>query len=206
MNKRIQAISLYINSDDIVADIGCDQALLSEILAKKGMNSSACDIKENIVLNASERLKKLKLDKYVSFIVSDGIKNIPDNIDTLVLAGMGTYTILSILSFSNKKYKKVITISNNNHQILRENMIELGYKVKSEEIIIERDKYYNLIVFEPGTVSYSNEELIVGINHLNKLNLNKKLLEDLKKYKKIYKITKENLVLEKINIIEAYVK
>ena len=64
MNKRIERISSYIFEDDLVADIGCDQALLSEILAKRNIYSVASDIKESIVINAKNRLKELKLDKY----------------------------------------------------------------------------------------------------------------------------------------------
>ena len=206
MNKRIKVIASYINVDDKVADIGCDQALLSEVLAKRGINSVASDVKENIVFSAKERLKKLNLNSYIEFIVSDGLKKIPDNIDTLVLAGMGTYTILSILDYTKKKYKKIITISNNNHEILRNNMLEKGYKILNEEIIIERGKYYNLIIFEPGITSYDYFELFVGFNHLNIGALNKKLLSDLKKYKNIYSITKDDETLKKIKIIEAYVK
>lgn len=206
MNKRIKSISSYITDEDKVADIGCDQALLSEILARRGMHSVASDIKENIVLNAKARLKKLNLDNYVDFIVSDGVKKIPDYIDTLVMAGMGTYTILSILDTSKKKYNKIITISNNNHEILRKNMLEKGYKIISEEIIIERSKYYNLIIFGPGNTSYDYVELLIGFNHLSKENLNKKLLSELKKYKNIYNLTKDEEVLKKIKIIEAYVK
>lgn len=205
MNKRIKTISTYINIDDKVADIGCDQALLSEILAKKRIHSVASDIKENIILNAKERLKKLNLDNYIKFVVSDGIKNIPNDIDTLVFAGMGTWTILSILEYSNKKYKKIITISNNDNETLRKSMIEKGYKIICEEIIIERNKYYNLIVFEPGFESYSDDEFLIGINHNNKIFLNKKLVNDLKKYINIYKLSKDDKVLEKINIIKAHV-
>ena len=98
MNKRIKTISSYINEDDKVADIGCDQALLSELLAKRKIYSVASDIKENIVLNAKKRLENLNLDNYVNFIISDGLDNIPNDIDALVLSGMGTYTILKIIS------------------------------------------------------------------------------------------------------------
>ncbi len=202
MNKRIKAIASLIDSEDKVADIGCDQALLAEILAKKSIYSIASDIKENIISNAKIRIKKLKLDKYIEFIVSDGLENIPEDVDTLVLSGMGTHTILSILEASKKTYKKIITISNNNHDILRINLLDLGYKVSLEEIILDKNKFYNLIVFTPGKAEYNKEDLLIGINHINENMLNKKLKNDLKKYKKIYNTTKNNLIQNKINIIE----
>lgn len=45
-------------------------------------------------------------------------------------------------------FNKIITISNNNHDILRSEMIKLGYYIKEEEIIKDKSKYYNLIVFD----------------------------------------------------------
>lgn len=206
MNKRIKAIAALINSEDKVADIGCDQALLSEILAKKNIYSVASDIKENIVSNAKLRIKKLKLDKYIQFIVSDGLEKIPEEVDTLVLSGMGTYNILSILEKSKKSYKKIITISNNNHDILRINLLKLSYKVSLEEIILDKNKFYNLIVFIPGKLKYNKEDLLIGINHIDKKLLNKKLKNDLKKYKIIYNVTKNKVIKHKINIIEKILK
>lgn len=206
MNKRIKIISSYINEDDRVADIGCDQALLSELLAKRKIYSVASDIKENIVLNAKKRLENLNLDNYVNFIISDGLDNIPNDIDALVLSGMGTYTILKIISKSKKQYKKVITISNNNNDILRTKMLDYGYKIFSEEIIYDKNKYYNLILFVPGKSEYSEEEKLLGINHKNEELFIKKLKFDLNKYKEIYNKSNEKNILKIINIIEKKLK
>ncbi len=206
MNKRIERIALYISESDSVADIGCDQALLSELLAKRKIYSVASDIKGGIIKNAKERLNKINLNEYISFIISDGIENIPDNIDTLVLSGMGTYTILKILKKARKSYKKIITISNNNHDILRKEMLKLNYKIDKEEIIFEKNKFYNLIVFIPGVVKYSKEEILLGKNHQNIELLKRKLEFDLDKNKKIYKLSNNKKVLNNIDIIEKKLK
>lgn len=206
MNKRIKVIASYIDPNDKVADIGCDQAFLSILLAKNMLPSLASDIRENIIKNVEEKIKKLKLDKIISLKVSDGTKNIPEYIDTLVLSGMGSYTILKIINESTKKYKKIITISNNNYDILRSNMLDLGYKVLCEEIIYDKNKFYNLILFIQGKANYTKEDLLIGINHKNKILLNKKLKKDLIKHKKIYNITKKEITKEKINLIEKTLK
>ncbi len=205
MNKRIEKISSYINSEDLVADIGCDQALLSIELAKKEMYSVASDIKENIILNAQKRINK-NISKYITFVIGDGVENIPNNIDTLVLSGMGTFTILKILSKSKKIYKKIITISNNNHDVFRQEMLKLNYKIDKEEIIFERKKFYNLIVFIPGKEKYSKEEILLGKNHQNSELLKRKLEIELDKTKAIYKLCEDKNILNKINIIEKKLK
>ena len=191
MNKRIITLSSYISEDDKVADIGCDQALLSELLAKRKMYSVSADIKQNIVDNAKKRLENLKLDHYVKFVVSDGVENISDDVDVIVLSGMGAFTILNIISKAKKIYKKVITISHSNNNILRTKMLDFGYKILAEEIIYDKNKYYNLIVFIPGKAKYKEDEILLGLNHKNKELFIKKLKLDLKKYNNIYSKSKE---------------
>lgn len=205
MNKRIKTIFKYINLDDLVADVGCDQALLSEMLAKNNICSVASDIKENIIMNAMKRIN-VNLSKYIIFVVGDGLENIPNNVDTLILSGMGTHTILKILGKSNKKYKKIITISNNNHDILRKEMLNLNYKIDKEEIIFEKNKFYNLILFIPGKDKYSREEVFLGKNHQNIELLKSKLKFELYKAKKIYKLSNNTKIFKKINLIEKKLK
>ncbi len=207
MSKRIEAICSYINDTDKAIDVGCDQALLGEMLAKRGVHSVASDIRESIIENAQKRILDLNLEKYIDFLVSDGLKNVTKKkLDTLVLSGMGTYTILNIVSSTNIKFNKIITISNNNHDILRLKMNDLNYTVDKEEIIYEKGKYYNLILFVPGNTKYTKEELLIGLNHQNNGLLKEKLEIDLNKYVSIYKKSNDKKILDKINIIKEALK
>lgn len=193
MSKRINAILNNIDKEDIVLDIGCDMAHIGINLAKKGIISYAGDIKENIISRAKENAKKLNLDKFINFKTSDGLKEFVNisEINTLVLAGMGTYTILNILKESERKYNKIITISNNDHLLLRTEMLKLGYKIKLEEIIFEKNKYYNLIVFIPGKRNYSEIELNLGYNHQNHELLIQRNMYLIDKYKSLSEEGKE---------------
>ena len=200
---RLEAINNRISLNDIVLDVGCDTALLGGMLAKRGIHSYASDIKENIVKNAYEKACNDKVDKYITFIVSDGLDNVKvDEINTLVFAGMGTYTILKILERTDKKFEKIITISNNNHDILRVNMNKLGYSIKEEEIIKENGKYYNLIEFKIGTSVYTKEEILIGKNHKNIELLMEKNNYLLTKYKDFY--DKSESIKELVNVIKSY--
>ncbi len=193
MSKRINAILNNIDKEDIVLDIGCDMAHIGINLAKKGIISYAGDIKENIISRAKENAKKLNLDKFINFKTSDGLKEFVNisEINTLVLAGMGTYTILNILKESERKYNKIITISNNDHLLLRTEMIKLGYKIKLEEIIFEKNKYYNLIVFILGKCNYNEKELNLGYNHQNQELLIQRNRNLINKYKNLSEEGKE---------------
>lgn len=191
MTKRIEKISLYINDDEKVLDVGCDSALLSINLAKRGIYSIASDLRSNIIENAEKNIKE-NLKKYISFRVGSGITLKEEENDfTLVMAGMGSYLMIDILRSTNKKFKKIITISNNNHDILRREFLSLGYIVDKEEIIKERNKYYNLIIFKEGYKKYKDEELIIGINHINQELLSEKNIILINKYKQILKKLKD---------------
>lgn len=192
MTKRIEKISLYINDDEKVLDVGCDSALLSINLAKRGIYSIASDLRSNIIENAEKNIKE-NLKKYISFRVGSGITLKEEENDfTLVMAGMGSYLMIDILRSTNKKFKKIITISNNNHDMLRREFLSLGYIVDKEEIIKERNKYYNLIIFKEGYKKYKDEELIIGINHINQELLSEKNIILINKYKQILKKLKDS--------------
>ncbi len=186
--NRIEAIYSFISEKDKVVDVGCDQAKLALLLAKRNQPSIASDVSENVIKKAKNDIKNDLID----LRVSDGLENIKaGEANTLVLAGMGTHTILDILSNTKLRFNKIITISNNYHDILRTKMNELNYIVDSEQIIKENNKYYNLILFVPGNKKYSDYEINFGLNHKDK-ELYNEYLEYLKnKYKNIKKISKD---------------
>ena len=130
--NRIETIYSYIETNDKVVDVGCDQAKLSILLSLRNQKSIACDISEKVI----QRAKKDINNPLIDLRVSNGLNNIKEGeADTLVLSGMGTHTILNILSNTKLKFKKIITISNNSNDILRKEMNNLNYKVYKERII-----------------------------------------------------------------------
>lgn len=203
--NRIEAICSFINNKDNVIDIGCDQVEVGITLSKKNIKSIASDVSENVIKKAQEKIDKLKLNDYIDLRLSNGLDDINDkSIDTAVLAGMGTHTIIEILSKTNKRFKKIITVSNNYHDILRKKMNELNYIVSKELIIKENNKYYNLIVFEEGKKMYTEKELLLGLNNINDETYHGYLLFLKNKYLNIQKQSKYRN--EKINTILKYIE
>ena len=203
--NRIEAIYSFINLQDKVVDVGCDQAKLSLLLSKRNQSSIACDISINVINRAKENINSQLID----LRVSNGLSNVKKGeADTLVLSGMGTYTILDILNNTNLRFNKIITISNNYHDTLRKKMNELNYKVSEELIIKENNKYYNLILFTEGNKSYSEEELLLGTNHKDKKMYIEYLKYLLEKYNKIKESSKnKNEKIDKmINLINKKLK
>ena len=185
--NRIEAIYSFISESDKVVDVGCDQAKLGIMLAKRNQSSIASDISEKVIEKAKNDIKSDLID----LRVSNGLEKIKEGeADTLVLSGMGSHTILDILNNTKLRFNKIITISNNDHDLLRIKMNELNYMVDSEQIIKENNKYYNLIVFVPGNKKYNDYEINFGLNHKDKELYNEYLNYLKNKYKNIKKSSK----------------
>lgn len=200
---RLEKISSYISDNEKVLDVGCDQALLSKILAKRKIYSIASDLRPNIIENAKKNLTPLEKE-YITFSVSNGVPAILNEEYTLVLSGMGAHTILDILKNSNYRFNKIITISNNNNDILRTEMSKLNYYVLEEEIIKEKGKFYNLIVFDNIKRDYSKEQILVGINHKNKELLKEKNDYLIKKYTSILNNANNEKLIDIVNTLKNY--
>lgn len=204
--NRIDAIYSFIDLKDRVVDVGCDQAKLGILLAKRNQKSIASDISPKVIERASLDIRKLGLDNLIDLRVSNGLQNIKEKeADTLVLSGMGTHTILEILNNTKLRFNKIITISNNYHDILRDKMNELNYKVDKELIIKENNKYYNLILFTKGIKKYTKKELVLGLNQVDSELYKEYLNHLLNKYKTIKKSSKDKNIKidEMITLIES---
>lgn len=198
--NRIEAICSFINDNDLVVDVGCDQVEVGILLSKRNIKSIASDTSEKVVASAKEKINKLNLNDYINLRVSDGLNNIKEGeANTLILAGMGSHTILDILKNTNLRFNKIITISNNYHDILRDEMNKLNYIVSDELIVYENNKYYNLIVFKEGKRKYTEKELLLGLNQLDKEMYDKYLNYLKSKYLEIQRVSNnQNIKANKI--------
>lgn len=167
ISKRLEMVASFVNEDAFLMDVGCDHALLDIYLYnnRKKINIIASDVNELPLEMALNNLKKYNLEKKIKLIRQNGIENIDRNIDTIVLSGMGTSTILDILFKNPLKLKNVSNIiisSNNDCFILRKTMVNNGFYIKDERIVFENGKYYPIILFNKGFKDYNDFMLKYG--------------------------------------------
>lgn len=185
LSKRLNALALFVSKDDSVVDVGCDHGYLSIYLKENKLvkNVIASDINKNALNNAINNINKKKLN--IKTILSDGLENINlKNINTLIISGMGTNTILHILSDNTKlnKINKLIIQSNNDYDILRKELNNKGYYLDKEEYTFDKNKWYVTCLFIKSDKKNTKEEIEYG--YLNNKDYNEYLL---KKQKQIYK-------------------
>ena len=167
ISNRLMRIASYVDKKDKLIDIGCDHALLDIYLVKNKVLNKVLvsDVHEGALNAGISNIKKEKLEKKIETRLGNGLEVLTDkdNIDTVLISGMGTTTILDILHNDYlKNINKLIIQSNNDHTELRTEIVKLGYKIINEEYLVDMGKNYIIIVFEKGSAKYSKNELRYG--------------------------------------------
>ncbi len=208
ISKRLEAIANLVPENTKIVDIGCDHGLLDIYLVqtKKLKSLIATDNKITALTNAKNNIKKYKLNNKIETRLGSGLDIINENeIDTIIMSGLGTHTIVGILINNKSKLTNVDTIiiqSNNYIDFLRKKITSIGYYIENEKLVKDAGIIYIIIVFKKGKKHYSKKELYFGpilIKENNKLFQEKKN-QDLITLNKIYKLIPKNNLHHRLKI------
>ena len=209
LSKRLEAISSLVPNDSKIIDIGCDHGLLDIYLYQKGISNKiiASDINENALNNAKENIKKNKLEQFIETRLGNGLDTLDeyDNIDTIIISGMGAHTAVGILKNNQLKLGNISTIiiqSNTKIEFLRKEIIRLNYIIDDEILIQDNKKIYTIVKFIKGKKKYSKKELFFGPVLLEK---NTKLFrensdKELQKLQLLLKMLPKNKIIDRYKI------
>jgi tRNA (adenine22-N1)-methyltransferase len=166
MKKRLDTIISLISIQDHVIDVGTDHAYIPIKLANIYPQNKviASDINKLCVSKAQENIKKNNLCQKIKVYQTDGLQNIKDYYNTIIISGMGTKTIIHILD-NSQMADKIILQSNNNLYELRKYMVEKGFYCENEVVIYENNFYYPIMVFKKGKKRTNYQELLFGTSH-----------------------------------------
>lgn len=207
LSKRLEAISSLIPNNSKVIDIGCDHGFLDIYLYQHqiSINVIASDINKNALNNAKYNIKKYQLEEKIDVRLGNGLDILmeSDDIDTVIISGMGAHTIIGILKNNLSKLKKINTIviqSNNKLEFLRKEMYRINYLIEDELLVEDNKKIYTIIKFIKGKKKYNKKELYFGPILLKK-NTELFQLNNQKELKKLKLLLR---VLPKKRIIDRY--
>lgn len=202
LSKRLEIIASYVNDNCKLIDIGCDHAYLDIYLAKnkKNIQIIASDINENALNNAKQNIKEAKLENKIITRLGSGLEVVEkEEIDTIIMSGLGAHKIVGILYNNIDKLdnvNQIIIQSNTNLAFLRKKITSLNYYIENEKLIKENNIIYEVINFKKGKKRYSKRELFFGPLLLRENNslFREKNKEELDKLNKLMKvIPKRNL-------------
>ena len=206
LSKRLESIASYITDGMNLVDVGCDHALLDIFLVqtKKNIKVIASDINQNALDIAINNIKKNHLENKIKTCLSKGLENIDTtSLDTIIISGMGSHTMVGILYNNISKLKNIDTLilqSNNDIDFLREKVTKLGYYIKEEKLIKDSNIIYTIILFKKGHKRYTKKELYFGpilLKNKEKIFI-EKYKEELKKLESFYPLIPKNRLHHRI--------
>ena len=163
---RLDTIASLVSPYRKIADVGCDHGYL----IKKLFDSNNIDLAyaiDNKIGPLSIAKENLKNYSNVKFFLSSGLNDVDDNIDCVIIAGMGGILIKDIIEANLEKaksVKRIIVEANRDNYHLRKVMLDLGFVIEKEKNVIENGKYYEIDVYSYQNVhaNYSFLELYYG--------------------------------------------
>ena len=157
LSPRLLACAGFVAPGDRVADIGCDHGYLSIYLLHNGLASAviASDINEGPLQSAVRNAEKFGVRDKIRFFLSDGVRNIPRDFDTLVCAGMGGDTMIHILEsapwLKSEQYRLILQCQSKRPE-LRKYLYQQGYAIRRETLAQDGKFIYPIaeVVYAPG--------------------------------------------------------
>lgn len=157
LSNRLLACCGFVRPGDRVADIGCDHGYLGIHLLQSGVASSviAADVNTAPLQCARENALKFGVQDRMLTYLSDGVQQIPRDFDTMVCAGMGADTMISILSaapwLQNPQYRLILQCQSKRPE-LRQYLAAGGFAITRETLARDGKFIYPVteVVYQPG--------------------------------------------------------
>lgn len=209
LSDRLKSLTKYINKTDKVIDIGCDHALLDIYLVKNNIvdNIIVSDVSSNALKQGINNINKYNLTNKIDARCGNGLEvlNDSDIVNTVIISGMGSNTILKILSNKYiKNINKLVIQSNKDYELLRRNIVSLGFIIDKEEVVEDNGKLYINIIFIKGNKEYSDTIYKYGLSSMVNKEIYYNYLID--KYNKILSNVNDESIVKEVEILNSMIK
>lgn len=152
LDNRLFLCASFVRSGARLADIGTDHAYLPVWLVKNGVVNTAlaCDINEGPLSFGQETVNRYELCDNIECRLSDGLKVVnEDEVDDIVIAGMGGELIAKILSdctWAKNKDKHFILQPMTKCEVLIEYLYENGFEILEQKACECDKKHYTVML------------------------------------------------------------
>lgn len=156
LSPRLRAVADQIPEGARMADIGTDHAHLPVWLWKQGKLQSAIatDVRKGPLSRAQTTAERFGVAEKMSFRLCDGLSGLqPDEVDTIVIAGMGGETILQILEAAPWLCQGDYTLllqPMSSLPDLRKWLSQHQFSIQKERIVREGNSLYTIMLVKPG--------------------------------------------------------
>ena len=167
-NRRLEKIASMVQKGMITADIGTDHAFLPIMLVTEGICEKvyACDVAKGPLQAADTNICAKGLQSSITTILTDGLQDVPEDTQCVVIAGMGYQTARGILERAISRLdalQQIIVEVNRDTVSMRRWISEHGYTIVNETYVYDRGHDYVTIDFNTQKHEpYSILDLILG--------------------------------------------
>lgn len=148
LDNRLMSVASLVRKGSTVVDVGTDHAYVVAYLIENGIieKAIASDINKGPLENARQTLIDCGISEKVELILSDGLKNVPENsADDIVVAGMGGILISEILEntpWLKNKNIHIIAQPMTHAEILRKWLCDNGFEIQREVASTDGKRVY----------------------------------------------------------------
>ncbi len=170
LGARLEGCASFVRNGKVPADIGTDHAYLPIWLVSSGIvpRAFASDINEEPIKSAKRNIEKCGLSEKVTTFTANGLDLIPpDDVDDIIIAGMGGDNIAAILSsaewLKNPRYRLILQPMSRASN-LREYLYRNRFEIKEEKAVCEAGRIYTVICAEYNDTfsEYDDIQVYVG--------------------------------------------
>ena len=154
LSNRLQRIADYVRPGDRLADVGTDHAYIPIwlLLNKTIPSAIATDIRSGPLERAITDADRYGVSGKLKFIQCDGLSEIaPEEVDTVIVAGMGGETIIGILAAAPWiREKRLILQPQTKQAELRDWLGERGFAITDASLVYDSGRIYLVWLVEEG--------------------------------------------------------
>lgn len=151
LDIRLMQVAAFVRQGSRLADIGTDHARLPVELIRRGVctYAIASDVKDGPVAAATRTVGEAQLADKIDIRLGDGLQTVePDEVDDIVIAGMGGETIAMILAAApwvqDGQYRLVLQPMTRAEK-LRRYLWENGFDIVTEAVVQDGKHWYTVI-------------------------------------------------------------
>lgn len=173
LDARLSLCAEFVRSGSRIADIGTDHAYLPVhlILSGKIPSAIAADIGAEPLKSGTETVVRYELQDKISLRLSDGLQGIsPEEVDDIVIAGMGGETIIGILErapwIHDRRLRLILQPMTKAHLVV-EFLCKEGFEITMQKACETGDKVYTVIAASYTGTAHTPEEIFTYMGRLN---------------------------------------
>ena len=171
LSQRLQAVANLVPAGARVIDVGTDHAMIPVWLAQtqRAVHVWASDIRPGPLQSAIRLIDETDTGDVVDTRLTDGLQGFgPEDGDTVIIAGMGGETMVSILSAAPWTSNRTLLIlePQSKQDFLRRWLFENGYAILREFLVKDAGRIYPILLVKAGIPKpHSDAEYLTGRFH-----------------------------------------